>query len=91
MRSDGAGLPARAVRALVPTAVAAILLAQEFPSTSLDTDGTLFTVVIYGASYPYAVERIRAWARAWRIGPVLVTDDETSEELLSDFAPLRHR
>jgi hypothetical protein len=79
------------VKALVPTAVAAILLSQEFPSASLDTDGTLFTVIIYGMSYSDSVTRIRTWMRAWKVGPVLVTDDETAEELLDDFAPLGRR
>jgi hypothetical protein len=83
-------MPTRVVKALVPTAVAAILLSQEFPLADLDTDGTLFTVVIYGASYSDAVTRIRAWMNKWHIGPVLVTDDESSEDLLSDFAPRRH-
>ena len=81
----------RAVKALVPTAVAAILLSQEFPLANLDTDGTLFTVVIYGVGYSDAVTRIRAWMSTWRIGPVLVTDEQTAEELLSDFTPRARR
>ena len=81
----------RVVKALVPTAVAAILLSQEFPFANLDTDGTLFTVVIYGVGYSDAVTRIRAWMSTWRIGPVLVTDEQTAEELLSDFAPRARR
>ncbi len=84
-------MPTRVVKALVPTAVAAILLSQEFPFANLDTDGTLFTVVIYGASYSDAVTRIRAWMNTSLIGPVLVTDDETAEELLSDFSPRKPR
>jgi hypothetical protein len=91
MRGSGPAIPGRAVKALLPTAVAAILLSQEFSSASLDTNGTLFTVVIHGASYADAVTRIRAWTSRWSIGPVLVTDEETSEELLADFAPSRHR
>jgi len=71
------------VRALVPTAIAAVLLSQEFPLANLDTDGTLFTVVIYGVSYADAVARISGWMSRSHIGPVLVTDDETSERLLS--------
>lgn len=80
-----------AVKALVPTAVAAILLSQEFPVADLDTDGTLFSVVIYGVGYSDAVTRIRAWVSTWRIGPVLVTDEQTAEELLPDFAPRSRR
>lgn len=74
------------VKALVPTAIAAVLLSQEFPTANLDTDGTLFTVVIYGASYSDAVARIRAWMTRSHIGPVLVTDGVTAEDLLSDHA-----
>ncbi len=76
-------MPTRAVKALVPTAVAAMMLSQEFALASLDTDGTLFTVVIYGVSYSDAVARISRWMSRSHIGPVLVTDDETSERLLS--------
>lgn len=79
------------VKVLVPTAVAAILLSQEFPLASLDTDGTLFTVVVYGATYSDAVARVRAWMQKWRIGPVMVTDEQTAEELLWDFTPRRPR
>ena len=39
----------------MPTAVAAALLSQEFPSATLDEDGTLFTVMIYGLSYSEAL------------------------------------
>ena len=74
----------RVVRALVPTAAAAALLSQEFPHADLDMDGTLFTVVIYGAAYTEAVARIRAWMSRSRVGPILVTDDATTEELLTD-------
>ncbi len=84
-------MPTRVVKVLVPTAVAAILLSQEFPFASLDTDGSVFTVVIYGASYSDAVSRVRAWMNKARIGPVLVTDEETAEELLSDFRPRNPR
>jgi len=42
---------------IVPTAIAAALLSQEFPLANLDTDGTLFTVVIYGVSYSDAIAR----------------------------------
>jgi hypothetical protein len=65
------------VKALVPTALAGVLLAQEFPSASLNADGTLFTVVISGASYADAIARIRAWVAKARLGPVLVTDGVT--------------
>jgi hypothetical protein len=71
--------------------MAAALLAQEFPFASLDSDGTLFTVVIYGVSYSDVIARIRAWMTTSSIGPVLVTDEETAEELLSDLAPRRRR
>ena len=71
-------MPTHVVKALVPTAIAAVLLSQEFPLANLDTDGTLFTVVIYGVSRSH-------------IGPVLVTDDETSEQLLSVPAAPRPR
>ena len=47
-------------------------------------DGTLFTVVIYGAAYAEVVARIRAWMSRSRVGPILVTDDATTEELLTD-------
>jgi hypothetical protein len=80
-----------AVRALVPTAIAAILLSQEFAFANLDTDGTLFTVVIYGVSYSDAIARITGWMSRSHIGPVLVTDDETSELLLSVPAARRPR
>lgn len=80
-------MSARAVKALVPTAMAATLLCQEFPLANLDTDGTLFTVVIYGATYADALTRIRAWMARAHIGPVLVTDGETGEELLFDATP----
>ena len=75
------------VKALVPTAAAASLLCQEFPLADLDIDGTLFTVVIYGATYSEAIARIQAWMSRSHVGPVLVTDDETTEELLSDVRP----
>ena len=76
-------MPTRAIKALVPTAIAAALLSQEFTSAALDTDGTLFTVIIYGVSYSDAVARISGWMSRSNIGPVLVTDDATSERLLS--------
>jgi hypothetical protein len=82
-------MPARAIKALVPTAVAAVLLSQEFSSAALDTDGTLFTVIIYGVSYSDAIARISSWMSRSQIGPVLVTDDETSERLLSMPASAR--
>ena len=75
------------VRALVPTAIAAALLSQEFPSASLDTDGTLFIVVIYGLGYSEAVSRIREWMSRAHVGPVLVTDGETAEDLLEEHTP----
>jgi hypothetical protein len=65
----------------MPSAVAAILLSREFPLANLDTDGTLFTVVIYGASYSDTVTRIRAWMNRWQIGPVL--ELPTRQPLLS--------
>ena len=80
-------MTANVVKALVPTAIAAALLSQEFPSASLDTDGTLFTVVIYGLGYSEAVSRIREWMRKAHVGRVLVTDGETAEDLLEE-APL---
>ena len=67
-------MPAGVIRALVPTAIAAVLLSQEFPLANLDTDGTLFTVVIYGVSYSDAIARISGWMSRSHIGPVLVTD-----------------
>ena len=76
-------MPTHVVKALVPTAIAAVLLSQEFPLANLDTDGTLFTVVIYGVSFSDAIARISGWMSRSHIGPVLVTDDETSEKLLS--------
>ena len=84
-------MPADVVKALVPTAIAAVLLSQEFQAANLDTDGTLFTVVIYGVSYSDAVARISGWMSRSRIGPVLVTDGETSERLLSVPAARRPR
>jgi hypothetical protein len=79
------------VKVLLPTAVAGVLLSQEFPLADLETDGTLITVVIYGVSYSEAVTRIKAWMNRSRIGPVLVTDEQTNEVLLSDFTPRRLR
>ena len=58
------------------------MLAQEFPSAILENDGTLFTVVIFGVGYVDAVSRIREWMTRRHIGPVLVTDGATVEELL---------
>ena len=77
-------MPTGVVKALVPTAIAAALLSQEFPLAQLDTDGTLFIVVIHGVSYTDAIARIKAWMSRVQIGPVLVTDDSTAEDLLSD-------
>jgi len=84
-------VPTRAIKALVPTAIAAALLSQEFTSAALDTDGTLFTVIIYGVSYSDAVARISGWMSRSHIGPVLVTDDATSERLLSVPAARKER
>ena len=84
-------MPTHVVKALVPTAIAAVLLSQEFPLANLDTDGTLFTVVIYGVSFSDAIARISRWMSRSHIGPVLVTDDETSEQLLSVPAAPRPR
>jgi hypothetical protein len=81
----------RVVRALVPTAAAAALLSQEFAHADLDMDGTLFTVVIYGAAYAEVVARIRAWMSRSRVGPILVTDDATTEELLTNVTSGRSR
>ena len=67
--------------------MASVLLSQEFPGADLDANGTLFTVLIYGIAYSEVIERIKAWMKASRIGLVLVTDEETAEELLPDFAP----
>jgi hypothetical protein len=79
------------VKALVPTAAAASLLSQEFPAADLVIDGTLFTVIIYAAVYSDAVARIRAWMSRTHLGPVLVTDGKTAEELLSEVPPQRSR
>jgi len=84
-------MPTRVVKALVPTAIAAALLSQEFPLVSLDTDGTLFTVVIYGFSYTDVVSRIREWMTRSQVGPVLVTDGETAEDLLEESTPRKAR
>ena len=51
------------VKALVPTAVAAALLSQEFPSATLEADGTLFTVLIFGVGNYDAVTRIPEWMK----------------------------
>jgi len=79
------------VKALVPTAVAAALVLQEFPSATLETDGTLCTVVILGVGYPDAVSRIRQLMTRSQIGPVLVTDGVTAEELLKEGTAVRRR
>jgi hypothetical protein len=73
------------VRALVPSETAARSLSQEFPLADLNTDGTLMTVLIYGISYADVIARIKEWMNRSRIGPVLVTDDRTGEELLPGF------
>ena len=75
----------------MPTAVAAALLSQEFPAASLDRDGTLFTVMIYGLSYSEAVARIRDWMSRTHVGPVLVTDGESAEDLLGGGRRTRPR
>ena len=75
------------VKALVPTAIAAALLSKEFPGASLDTDGTLFTVVIYGIGYPEAGLRIREWMTLTQGGPVLLTDGKNAEDLLDRDGP----
>ena len=84
-------MPISRVKALVPTAVAAAVLLQEFPSATLETDGTLWTVVILGIAYPDAVNRIRRSITRSHIGPVLVTDDATAEELLDESNASRRR
>ena len=80
-----------AIKALVQTSIAAALLSQEFALANLDTDGTLFTVVIYGVSYSDAIARISGWMSRSHIGHLLVTDCETSERLLSFPAARRQR
>lgn len=75
----------RVVRVLVPTEAAARWLTREFPLANLAMDGTLMTVLVYGISYADVVARIREWMNSSRIGPVLVTDDRTGEELLPGF------
>jgi hypothetical protein len=80
-----------AIRVLVPSAAAAALLAQEFQFSELNVDGTLFTVVIAGATSAETVRRIRAWMDRSHIGPVLVTDGSSFEELLVDAATPRSR
>jgi hypothetical protein len=67
------------------------LLSQEFAAADLVMDGTLFTVCIYGVAYSDAVARIKAWMHVTQLGPVLVTDDEAGELLLSDFAARSRR
>ena len=68
----------------MPTAIAAVLLSQEFGgAATVDTIGTLFTVVIYGVSYSDAIARISGWMTRSRIGPDFVTNGETAERLLS--------
>ena len=82
-------MPVPRVDALVPTGVAAALLLQEFPSAILETDGTVCTVVILGIGYSEVVARIRQWMTRSQIGPVLVTDGTTAEELLELTKPRR--
>src|SRR5690348_670673 len=82
-------MPRGVVKALVPTAAAASLLSREFPVSDLVSDGSLFTVVIYAATYSDAVVRIRAWMSRTHLGPVLVTDDKTAEDLLTEVRPRR--
>jgi hypothetical protein len=77
----------RIVQALVPTSAAARSLAREFPLAELDRDGTLVTVQIYGFTYSDVIARIKEWMSRSRIGPVLVTDNETGEDFLPSFAP----
>ena len=77
-------MPISRVNALVATAVAAASLVEEFPTASIETDGTLCTVVILGVGYSDAVNRIRQLMTRSHIGPVLVTDGITAEELLSE-------
>jgi len=84
-------MPTGVVKALVPTAIAAALLSQEFPLANLDTDGTLFTVVIYGVSYSDAIARISGWMSRSHIGPFFLNDTATSEKLLSVPAARRTR
>jgi hypothetical protein len=86
-RSMTAATHERVVQALVPTAAAARSLAREFPLAELDRDGTLVTVQIYGFTYSDVIARIKEWMSRSRIGPVLVTDNETGEEFLPSFAP----
>jgi len=80
-------MPTTIVKALVPTEADAALLANEFAFASLDEDGTLFTVVIHGMDYPEALARIRDWTKRTQVGPVLVTDGESAEDLLERDGP----
>jgi hypothetical protein len=80
-------MPTKIVKALVPTAANAALLANEFAFASLDEDGTLFTVIIHGVDYPDALARIRDWTKRTHVGPVLVTDGESAEDLLERDGP----
>jgi hypothetical protein len=84
-------MPRGVVKALVPTATAVSLLSQEFPLADVAVDGTLFTVVIYAVTYSDAVARITAWMSRTHLGPILVTDDKTAEELLTAVRPRRSR
>jgi len=70
------------VKALLPTAADAARLADEFPTAHLDEDGTLFTVIIHGMDYREVLSRIRDWTRRTKVGPVLVTDEQSAEDLL---------
>jgi hypothetical protein len=91
-REAGGGLrdmPNDVVKALVPTTAAASSLSQEFSLSDLAIDGTLFWVVIHGVTYSDAVARIRAWMSRTHLGPVLVTDDKTAEDLLAEARPQR--
>ena len=55
----------------------------------MEVDGTVSTVVIVGIGYSDAVARIREWMRRSHLGPVLVSDDTTAEELLTVIKPRR--
>ena len=84
-------MPVSSVKALVPTTVAAALLAKEFPGATLEMDGSLSTVIIFGVGYSDAVSQIREWMTRSQVGPVLVTDGETTEELLHGIKPRQPR
>ena len=82
---------AAVVRALVPTAVAAALLSQEFPAASLDQGRHALhrddlRVELFGSGRPDTrLDEPDA------VGPVLVTDGESAEDLLGGGRRTRPR